>query len=98
MNITEQPREFNHFQNIAIRTALERGNRGARWAPCVQKMWRSPARMAHSTRMLLTESELGSLIHATHRCPHQLLGMHPLGDGSGVVARALLPNAAKVEL
>jgi 1,4-alpha-glucan branching enzyme len=48
--------------------------------------------------MLLTESELGSLIHATHRCPHQLLGMHPLGDGSGVVARALLPNAAKVEL
>ena len=53
--------------------------------------------MAHSPRMLLTESELGSLIHATHRCPHQLLGMHPLGDGSGVVARALLPNAAKVE-
>ena len=47
--------------------------------------------------MLLTESELGSLIHATHRSPHQLLGMHPLGDGSGVVVRALLPQAAAVE-
>src|SRR6185436_15945762 len=54
--------------------------------------------MAHSRGMLLTEPELGGLIHATHRCPHQLLGMHPLGDGSGLVARALLPHAAKVEL
>ncbi|HEX3798841.1 MAG TPA: 1,4-alpha-glucan branching protein GlgB [Verrucomicrobiae bacterium] len=48
--------------------------------------------------MLLTQDELQSLIHARHRTPHQLLGMHPLGDGSGVVVRALLPNAAKVEI
>ncbi|HEX4644432.1 MAG TPA: alpha-amylase family glycosyl hydrolase, partial [Verrucomicrobiae bacterium] len=48
--------------------------------------------------MLLTQDELDSLIHAQHRTPHQLLGMHPLGDGSGVVVRALLPNAAAVEV
>ena len=48
--------------------------------------------------MLLTKDELHSLVSALHRVPHQLLGMHPLGDGSGVVVRALLPNAAKVEL
>src|SRR3984893_14033436 len=47
--------------------------------------------------MLLTQDELQSLIQAKHRSPHQLLGMHPLGDGSGVVVRALLPNAAKAE-
>src|SRR5262249_17032290 len=28
---------------------------------------------------------------------HQLLGMHPLGDGGGLVARALVPNAETVE-
>jgi 1,4-alpha-glucan branching enzyme len=33
-----------------------------------------------------------------HRSPHDLLGMHLLGDGSGVVVRALLPDAAEVEL
>src|SRR5581483_5631691 len=48
--------------------------------------------------MLLTEDELQSLTQARHRSPHQLLGMHPLGDGSGVVVRAFLPNAAKVEI
>src|SRR6476646_7288780 len=48
--------------------------------------------------MLLTHAELESLIQATHRSPHQLLGMHPLGDGSGLVVRAYLPNAAKVEI
>jgi 1,4-alpha-glucan branching enzyme len=47
--------------------------------------------------MLLTNDELHSLIEATHRSPHELLGMHPLGDGSGLVIRALLQNAAKVE-
>src|SRR6187401_3135665 len=54
--------------------------------------------MAHCRGMLLTESELGSLIHATHRSPHTLLGMHPLGDGSGVVVRAFLPDAKEVEI
>src|SRR3954462_1392068 len=48
--------------------------------------------------MILTQGELESLIHVTHRCPHQLLGMHPLGKGSGVVVRALVPNASKVEI
>ncbi len=47
--------------------------------------------------MILTEAELESLIQARHRNPHELLGMHPLGDGSGVVVRALVPDAAAVE-
>src|SRR5438105_7862012 len=47
--------------------------------------------------MVLTQEELCSLVEVRHRSPHQLLGLHPLGDGSGLVARALLPNAAKVE-
>jgi 1,4-alpha-glucan branching enzyme len=46
--------------------------------------------------MILTQDELQSLVHARHRAPHQLLGMHSLGDDSGIVIRALLPNAAKV--
>ena len=48
--------------------------------------------------MILTQAELESLIHVLLRSPHTLLGMHPLGDGSGVVVRALVPNAAKVEI
>ena len=48
--------------------------------------------------MLLTQAELESLTQAKSRAPHQLLGMHPLGDGSGVVVRAFVPNAAKVEI
>jgi 1,4-alpha-glucan branching enzyme len=48
--------------------------------------------------MLLTQDELQSIIQARHRSPHQFLGMHPLGDGTGVVVRAFLPNAAKVEV
>jgi 1,4-alpha-glucan branching enzyme len=47
--------------------------------------------------MLLTQDELQSLVQVRHRSPHQLLGMHPLGDGSGLVVRAFLPNAAKIE-
>src|SRR3954467_1490871 len=48
--------------------------------------------------MVLTEAELRSLVELRHRSPHQLLGMHPLGDGSGLVARAMRPDAAKVEI
>jgi len=48
--------------------------------------------------MILTPDELESLTGALHRSPHQLLGMHPLGDGSGVVVRAFLPDASKVEV
>ena len=48
--------------------------------------------------MMLTQEELQSLAELKQRSPHQLLGMHPLGDGLGVVARAFLPDAATVEL
>jgi 1,4-alpha-glucan branching enzyme len=47
--------------------------------------------------MILTRAELESLVQAANRNPHQLLGMHPLGDGAGVVVRAFLPKAASVE-
>ena len=48
--------------------------------------------------MILTEDELKSLLQVQHRSPHELLGMHPLPDGSGVVVRAFLPGAASVEV
>ena len=48
--------------------------------------------------MLLTKDELRSLVELTHQSPHSLLGMQPLGDKSGVVVRALLPDAKKVEI
>src|SRR6187399_2692869 len=48
--------------------------------------------------MLLTQDELRSLVELKQRSPHQLLGMHPLGDGSGVVVRAFVPDAAKVSI
>jgi len=48
--------------------------------------------------MVLTQDELRSLIDVNQRSPHQLLGMHPLGDGSGLVVRALVPHASKVEI
>ncbi|PYJ04000.1 MAG: 1,4-alpha-glucan branching enzyme [Verrucomicrobia bacterium] len=48
--------------------------------------------------MILTHAELESLVRAQHRHPHQLLGMHPLGDGTGVVVRAYLHNAGQVEV
>jgi len=48
--------------------------------------------------MVLTPEELRSLVGLIHQSPHTLLGMHPLGDGSGLVVRAFLPDAAKVEI
>src|ERR1051326_3094517 len=48
--------------------------------------------------MVLTHDELRCLVELKHRSPHELLGMHPLGDGSGLVVRAFLPHAAKVEV
>jgi len=48
--------------------------------------------------MILTQAELQSLVEVKQRSPHQLLGMHPLADGTGVAVRALLPDAAKVEV
>ena len=42
--------------------------------------------------MILTRLELESLVRLRHqRSPHELLGMHPLGDASGIVVRVLLP-------
>ena len=46
--------------------------------------------------MLLTQDELRTLVELKHGTPHQLLGMHPLGDGSGVVVRAFIPDASGV--
>ena len=48
--------------------------------------------------MILSAAERESLVQLQHRSPHQLLGMHPLGDGSGVVVRALIPDAEKIEI
>ena len=48
--------------------------------------------------MILTPDELRSLVELKHQSPHTLLGMHALGDKSGIVVRALLPDAAKVEV
>jgi 1,4-alpha-glucan branching enzyme len=48
--------------------------------------------------MLLTKDELRSLVQLTHQSPHSLLGMQPLGDKSGVVVRAVLADAKKVEV
>src|SRR5471032_2064721 len=48
--------------------------------------------------MILSPAELRSLVELTHQSPHTLLGMQPLGDGSGLVVRALLPDTARVEI
>ncbi len=48
--------------------------------------------------MVLSQDELRSLTEVRIGVPHQLLGMHPLGDGTGVVVRAMLPDAENVEI
>lgn len=48
--------------------------------------------------MILTTEELHSLAGLIHQSPHTLLGMHSLGPNSGLVVRALLPDAAKVHV
>jgi 1,4-alpha-glucan branching enzyme len=48
--------------------------------------------------MTLSEKDLQSLVELKNSSPHQLLGLHSLPDGSGLVARAFLPQAAKVEV
>jgi 1,4-alpha-glucan branching enzyme len=48
--------------------------------------------------MILAQEELESLIRVQHRSPHQFLGMHPLGNGAGLVVRAFWPQAAQVEI
>jgi len=48
--------------------------------------------------MILTPDELRSLVELTHQSPHTLLGMHLLQSPAGIVVRALLPDAQKVEV
>jgi 1,4-alpha-glucan branching enzyme len=48
--------------------------------------------------MVLTEAELKSLVALKTSTPHAMLGLHKLADGSGLVARALVPDAVKVEI
>ena len=47
--------------------------------------------------MILSEAEFKSIVELRQQNPHQYLGMHPLGDGSGVVVRAFIPEAKEVE-
>jgi 1,4-alpha-glucan branching enzyme len=48
--------------------------------------------------MLLTQAELQRLVEVRQRTPHELLGMHPLANGTGVVVRVFVPEAAEVEV
>src|SRR5436190_9711018 len=48
--------------------------------------------------MVLTQAELQSLVQVRTRNPHDLLGLHELGNGGGLVGRALVPGAAKVQI
>ena len=48
--------------------------------------------------MLLTPQELSDLAGLRHRSPHSILGLHPLGDGTGLVGRAFMPGATRVEI
>ena len=48
--------------------------------------------------MILTSAEADSLVEVRHRSPHDLLGMHILGDGSGVVVRVFHPKAVAAEI
>ena len=48
--------------------------------------------------MILSKEEADSLTEVRHRSPHEFLGMHVLGDGSGLVARVFSPRAAEVEI
>ncbi|HUD45452.1 MAG TPA: 1,4-alpha-glucan branching protein GlgB [Candidatus Baltobacteraceae bacterium] len=48
--------------------------------------------------MILTNQEADSIVETRHRSPHELLGMHKFGDGSGMVARVYWPGAVEVEV
>ncbi len=47
--------------------------------------------------MALTQQELTNLVEVKEREPHRVLGLHLLPHGGGVVGRAFIPDAAKVE-
>ncbi|MCX8108264.1 MAG: 1,4-alpha-glucan branching enzyme, partial [Verrucomicrobiae bacterium] len=46
--------------------------------------------------MILSQAEFEALVEVRHRSPHDLLGMHVLGNRSGVVVRALVPSAQEI--
>ncbi len=48
--------------------------------------------------MILTESEIKSIVTGSLHDPHQFLGMHNLGNGKGVVARTWDPGAKEITL
>jgi 1,4-alpha-glucan branching enzyme len=48
--------------------------------------------------MILTSAEADSLVEVRHKSPHDLLGMHVLGDGRGVVVRVFHPRAVEAEI
>ena len=48
--------------------------------------------------MILPQEELRKLTELKHRSPHSILGLHSRTDAPGLVARAMIPHAAKVEL
>ena len=48
--------------------------------------------------MILTKAEAESLVQLQHRSPHELLGMHRLADGSGLVVRVLAPQARQAAI
>ncbi|MBL9126723.1 MAG: 1,4-alpha-glucan branching protein GlgB [Verrucomicrobiales bacterium] len=47
--------------------------------------------------MILSAAELEALVAVRHSVPHELLGMHRLGDRKGLVVRAYLPHATRVD-
>jgi 1,4-alpha-glucan branching enzyme len=48
--------------------------------------------------MILTQDELRNLVQLKFRSPHEWLGMHPLGDGTGLVVRVMVPDAKEIEV
>ena len=48
--------------------------------------------------MILSPEELRRLVELKHTSPHAVLGRHRLTNDSGLVVRAFLPQAGKVEV
>ena len=49
-------------------------------------------------RVWLTRDEIAALVQLRHPSPHSLLGLHPLGEDRGLVARAFRPDARRIDL
>jgi len=46
--------------------------------------------------MIINQNELNSCLSGKIGCPHDFLGLHSLGSGKGVVARAFDPEADEI--